>query len=212
MSHKDKLETFVDEGYRVAVTGRHVLVTDAMKDYATEKISKLERFSPRLIDVNVTMDVQKLDHKVDIVMRYNNIKIVSHAVTYDMYASIDLAIDKLARQIRRYKNKIQDHHAKGVRSVDMNVQVVRPPTDEELNEVNQDIETANAQDMINQYRPHLVVAQDKLPLKTLNLNEAIMKMELSGNVFLIYRSEEDHKVKIIYRRSDNNYGVIEPEC
>lgn len=211
MSNKIKLEAFNAEGYNVTITGRHVLVTDSMKDYALEKLSKLERFSPRLIDVVVTMDIQKLEHRVDIVLRFNNMKIKSHAASGDMYASIDLAVDKLKNQIRKYKNKIQDHHLKGLNEIDMNVNVIRAHFEDELNEVNDEIEEENKQNLIHKYRPHQVVSKEVKPLKTLSLDEAIMNMELAGAVFLVYRSEEDQKIKVIYRRTDGNFGVIEPE-
>ncbi len=210
MSNKIKSEP-ATEGYNITITGRHVLVTEAMKDYALEKISKIERFSPRMIDVMMTMDIQKLDHRVDIVIHFNNMKIKSHAITGDMYASIDLAVDKLQNQIRRYKDKIQDHHFKGVNEVDMNVNVIRPRADDELNEMNGEIDEENEKSLIAKYFPHQVVSKEKRPLKTLSLDEAIMKIELSSDFFLVYRSEEDQKIKVIYRRNDGDFGVIEPE-
>jgi putative sigma-54 modulation protein len=212
MSRKTKAEEFVNEAYKITVAGRHVLVTDYMKDYAIEKVSSLERFSPRLIDVSVTMDIQKLDHRVDIVMRFNNTKIKSQGVSTDMYASIDMAVDKLRNQIRRYKNKIQDHHARGVKSIDLNVNVIRPHREDEIEEINGEIEEANESSLIDRNRPHPVLAREKKPLKELTLDEAIMKMELSGDAFLIYRSEEDRKLKVMYRRKDENFGIIEVEA
>lgn len=211
MNRKVKSEAFVDEAYNVVVTGRHVLVTEPMKDYALEKLSKLERFSPRLIDINVNMDIQKLDHRVDIVMRFNSTKIKSHGSSTDMYASIDIAVDRLQNQIRRYKNKIQDHHAKGLQQIDMNVNVISPHREDEILDVNQEIEEENQSGLMAGYSPHRVIAQETRPLKVLTLDEAILKMELSLDAFLIYRGEEDHKIKVIYRRKDGNYGVIEPE-
>lgn len=206
-----KLEPLVEDGYNVMVTGRHVLVTESMKDYLMDKLSKLERFSPRLIDLIATMDIQKFEHRVDLVLRFNNMKIKSHAACDDMYASIDRAVDKLQNQIRRYKNKIQDHHYKGLKEVDMNVNVIRPHQNDEINEINGDIESENMQRLVDSYRPHHVVSNETMPLKTLSLDEAIMKMELSGDVFLVYKAEEDQKLKVMYRRNDGNFGVIEPE-
>lgn len=211
MSNKIKSEPFTAEGYNISIAGRHVLVTEAMKDYALEKLSKLERFCPRMIDVALTMDIQKLEHRVGIVMRFNNMKIKSHATSGDMYASIDLAVDKLANQIRRYKDKIQDYHFKALNVVDMNVNIVRARGEDELNEVNGDIEEENEKSLVAKYQPHHVVSKEKRPFKTLSLDEAIMKMELSSDFFLVYRSEEDQKIKVIYRRNDGDFGVIEPE-
>lgn len=211
MSNKIKSEPSTTEGYNITITGRHVLVTEAMKDYALEKLSKIDRFSPRMIDVMLTMDIQKLDHRVDIVIRFNNMKIKSHATSGDMYASIDLAVDKLQTQIRRYKNKIQDHHTKALNVVDMNVNVIRAHVEDELSEMNGEIDEENEKSLVDRYRPHHVVSKEKRPLKTLSLDEAIMKMELSSDFFLVYRGEEDQKIKVIYRRNDGDFGVIETE-
>lgn len=210
MSNKIKSEPS-PEVYNITITGRHVLVTEAMKDYALEKLSKIDRFSPRMIDVALTMDIQKLDHRVDIVIHFNNMKIKSHATSGDMYASIDLAVDKLQTQIRRYKSKIQDYHFKSLNVVDMNVNVIRAGLEDELNEMNGDIEEENAKSLVDKYRPHQVVSKEKRAFKTLSLDEAIMKLELASDFFLVYRSEEDQKIKVIYRRKDGDFGVIEPE-
>ncbi len=210
MTRKDKAVTFVDEAYNIAITGRHVEVTESMKDYAIEKISKIEKFMNRIIDVTVIMDIQRIDHKVEIIIKAGNIKITSQAVSTDMYASIDKAVARLEAQILRYKSKIQDHHAKGRAVIDMNVNVIRRPfTPEEELEMELDEEQASrAEELL---KPHEVVMQEKFPLRTLNMGEAVMKMELSQDSFLIFKNEEDMKLKVIYRRRDGNYGIIEPQ-
>lgn len=211
MSRKSKALEFIDQGYNITVTGRHVLVTEPMKQYAMEKIAKIERFSTRIIDVTVTMDVQKLEHRVDIVLKVDNIKIKSHASSTDMYASIDLAVDRIVEQLRKYKGKIQNHQAKNVNAIDMRVNVLSRPMDADLIEVNDEIEDENSRQLADTFVPHKVISQETRPLKTLNIDEAVMKMELSGDEFLIFRGEEDRKLKVIYRRKDGNYAVIEVE-
>lgn len=210
MSRKSKAAAFVEDVYDISITGRNVMITDAMKDYALEKVSKMDKFSHRIIDATVIMDVQKLEHRVDIVLKVNHTKIKSHAVSDNMYASIDKAVDKLEAQLLRYKDKLQDHHAKGVATIDMNVNVLRSATEQELLDVNLDIEDENSKRMVDKYRPHQVVSKETRPLKTLTDGEAIMKMDLSGDNFMIYRCEETNRLKVIYKRNDGNYGVIEP--
>jgi len=210
MSRKSKALQFAQEAYDITVTGRNVQVTDSMKDYAMEKIMKIERFTDRIIDVSVIMDIQKLDHRVDIIIKVDHIKIKSHAITTDMYASIDMAVDKIESQLRRYKTKLQDHQAKGVSTIDMNVNVLRPLEIEE--EINVEIDDENRRRSESQYKRHEIVKQKTRPLKVLTFDEAIMKMELSGDVFMVFRHEEDMKLKVIYRRPDGNFGVIEPEA
>lgn len=211
MKGKAKAKEFVGEGYKVHVTGRDVLVTDAMKDYAIEKLSKIERFTSRIIDVHVTMDIQKLDHKVDIVLKVDHVKIKSSASSTDMYASLDRAAEKIEKQLRRYKTRINEHTAKPVNIVDLKVNVFKKPEEEEIEDFNIDIEDQNREDLVQRYRPHEIVKQETVPLKTLTFDEAVMKMELSLDTFLLFRHEEDQKLKVIYRRSDDNYAVIEVE-
>lgn len=210
MNRKSKALEFKDEGYNIQITGRNVQVTDSMKDYALEKISKIERFSPRLIDANVIMDIQKLDHRVEIILKFNHTKITSQAVSQDMYASIDKAVDKLETQLRRYKTKLQDHHAKKYAIETMNVNVFRSPVFEEEEE--SEFEVTVGEESSVSYPSHEIVKQETLPLKTLTYDEAIMKMDLSKDAFLIFRNEADQKLKVIYRRNDGNYGIINPEA
>lgn len=210
MSRKSKIaEQF--EGYEITITGRHILVTDGMKSYAVEKIGKINRFTDRIIDVLVTMDIQKLEHRVDISMKVDHIKIKAQARSENMYTSIDKAVAKIEAQLLKYKKRIQEHQAKGLTSVDMNVNVFRRDPLMELEEVNEDIEEETRRQIEDKYRPSEIVKTETRPLKILTIDEAIMKMELSGDVFMIFRNEEDNKIKVIYRRGDEAFGIIEPE-
>ena len=209
MKGKAKAVEFENEEYSIHVVGRNVAVTDAMKNHAIEKVFKLERFSNRIIDVTITMDIQKLEHRCDLDIRVNHVKIRSHGVAADMYAAIDDAIEKLSNQIRRYHKRLTEHQAKSISMVDMNVNVIAAHEDE-LAEYNDEIESENQQSLINAYK-HNVVSQETLPLKTLTMEEAVMRLDLSGKNFLVYRSEEDNRIKIIYRRKDSQFGIIEPE-
>jgi len=198
-TQKERIAEF-DQGYNVIVTGRHVHVTDGMKQHAIDKISKLDKLSDRIIDVHVTMDIQKISHRCDIMMKYGHTFIRSHADTSDMYASIDQAVAKLTRQLRRYRHKLNEHHAKkyDIEELPVTVYSVAEFLSEE-----EEPESVEA--------PHKIVASDTQKLKLLNEDEAIMKMELSQDRFMVYRSEEDRQVKVIYRREDENYGIVNLE-
>ena len=209
MNRKAKSLEFADATYNIQITGRHVQITDSMKDYAIEKVSKIERFINRIIEVNVIMDIQRLDHKVEIILKIGNTKITSSAVTTDMYVSIDQAVDKLENQLLKYKSKLQDHHAKGHAVLDMSVSVLNPKEIDEEIELDEELEREL---QASRFKPHRVVKKENRPLKTLTYDEAIMKMELSGDSFMLFKSEEDQKLKVIYRRKDENYGIIEPSC
>ncbi|MEI8365254.1 MAG: ribosome-associated translation inhibitor RaiA [Parachlamydiaceae bacterium] len=212
MNRKTKAAEFLEEAYNISVSGRHVMVTQAMKDYAIEKVSKIERFSDRIIDIVITMDVHKLEHRVDIILKVDHTKIKSEAISNDMYASIDKAVRKLEAQLIRYKSKLNDHHqSKGLSAVDINVNVLRSAAEGELLDVNLEIEEENKRRLLDKYHPHQIVKREVCPLKTLTDGEALMKMDLSGDQFLVYRGEENLHLKVMYRRNDGDFGVIEPQ-
>lgn len=211
MKGKAKAAEFADEAYKIIVTGRDVLVTEPMKAYVIDKVSKIEKFHPRIIDVQVTMDIQKLEHRVDIVLKVDHIKIKSSAATTDMYTSIDRAVEKLEWQLRKYRKRIQEHTAKGLSTIDLKVNVLKRPSEEDTIDVNLEIEEENQRRLIDTYKPREIVEQETIPLKTLTDDEALMKMELSGDAFLIFRAEADHRLRVIYRRKDGHYGIIEVE-
>lgn len=211
MSRKSKAAEFVDAEYGLTINGRNVQVTDGMREYLMDKLAKLDKYETRIIDITVTMDIQRFEHQVDIIVKLNQIKIKSTATTENMYASIDKAVDKIQAQLKKYKQRIQDHHAKPLEVIDMTVNVLRPSIDGAMAEINDDIEEESARRRDQEYRPHHVVKTEKKPLKFLTLDEAVMKMELSGDQFLLYRNEADRKINVIYRREDGDFGILLPE-
>lgn len=207
MDRKSKNTEFLQDGYNIDVHGRNVTVTEGIKNYAIEKVSKIEKFAHRIIDVSVILDIQKLEQRVDIVMQVDHIKIKSSAVTDDLYASIDIACDKLQQRLLKYKKRIQEHTAKPISMIEMNVNVI----EHDVEEINDEIESETRRQLYDSYAPHKISSTEKKPLKTLNQNEAVMKFELSGDHFLIYHSEEDKRIKVMYRRKEGNLGIIEVE-
>ncbi len=199
-----------ENDYNIHISGRHIQVTEAMKQHAFDKLSKIERFHNRIMDVQVTMDIQKVEHSVTIIVKFEHFKIKSHAASTDMYVSIDQAVDKLQRQLHRWKDKLQEHHNKKLSAIDLKVNVVQRPYDD-LAEINQEIEFAEKRAMEKQLLPGHVIGEKTISLKHLLTDEAIMKMELSGDHFLVYRAEEDRKIRVMYRREDGNYGIIHAE-
>lgn len=197
-------------GIRINILGRNVYVTDAMKDYAYEKLSKIDRFHNHIMDIHVTMDVQKMEQMINILLQFDHFKVKVSASSTDMYASTDKAIEKLQEKIRRWKSRIQDHHKKSRSAVDMQVNVLRRPFSD-IDLINDAIEMENKARDAEVYQTPQVVGSDVRSLKRLTTEEAVMKMELSDDHFMVFRGEEDQKLKVIYRRKDGNYGLILPE-
>ncbi len=205
-----KADQFANEGYTIYVVGKHFQITDAIRNYVWEKLSKIERIADHIIDVTVTLDTQKLENTCSILMNFIHFHIKVKASTDNIYSAIDKASDRVVSLVRRYKTKLQSHRAKHVSTVDIHVNVIKPLNDE-VKIINDEIEAENARQKEEMMTLHQVVAKETMPLKTLTQEEAVMKMEITEDPFLIYRSEEDQKLKVIYRRDDANYGLVQVE-
>lgn len=201
---------FADEGYNISIVGKNVQITDAMRNYIMEKLSKVERITPHIIDLIVALDIQKLAHTVSMVIKFSNVHVKVHATMDDMYSAIDKASDKLIKLIHKYKEKLQSHRFQHLSSVDMKVSVLSYPKDE-IEEINQEIEAENLKREAEIYRTPKIVNEEKMSLKTLTKEEAVMKLELTAKPFILYKSEEDHKLRLIYRREDDKFAIVEVE-
>jgi len=95
---------------QINVTGHHIEVTDSLHDYIKNKFERLERHFDKVTNINVILNVEKLDQKAEATLNLKGNKIFAEAVNADMYASIDALLDKLDRQICKHKEKITDHH------------------------------------------------------------------------------------------------------
>ncbi len=199
---------FEGQQYNLSVIGKHVQVTDAMRSYVLEKLSKIEKIADRIIDVAVTLDAQKLEQSCSILMNFIHFHIKVSASTDNMYSAIDRASDRALVLVRKYKSKLQSHRFKDLTTVDIHVNVIDPLKDE-LKAINDDIIAETVKIESEKQELHKVVAKETMPLRTLTQDEAVMKMEISDEPFLIFKSEEDQKIKVIYRREDLNYGLVQ---
>lgn len=129
---------------KILITGRHVGVTDAMKEYAHTKAEKLTHLWDRATSCRVTMDTDRNEHHVEMVLQVNRgVTLVGKANAPDMYAACDMAEQKLAQQLRKYKERLTDHH-RGER---------RPEVDATRPEPNAPSEsTATYEDVIDEMR------------------------------------------------------------
>jgi putative sigma-54 modulation protein len=199
---------FEGQEYHLSIVGKHVQVTDAIKNYVFEKLSKIEKIADKIIDIAVTLDAQKLEHSCSILMNFIHFHIKVNASTDNLYSAIDKASDKAITLIRKYKSKLQSHRFKDRTTVDIHVNVIQPLHDD-LSAINDDIVAATVEHEQEKQELHKIVAKETMSLKTLTQDEAVMKMEIADSPFLIFRSEEDQKMKVIYRREDRNYGIVQ---
>ena len=99
------------------VSGHHIEVTDALRDYVESKIDKIARHFDLVSDVNCVLTVEKLRHKAEAKVNVNGGTIYADNTEEDMYAAIDGLVDKLERRVRKYKEKLVDHHAREARKI-----------------------------------------------------------------------------------------------
>jgi len=208
MVDKSKFET---EGYSVEITGKNLQVTKPMETYVLEKISKIQKFTNNILEIVVTLEVQKLAHTAAIVIKFLHFRIQVHSTTVDLYAAIDGAFNKLYKLIKKYKEKLQSHRKKDLTTIDMKVHVLSKIPIDDLQDINDEIEKENLKEEIERYKFPEVIEKDVLSVKMLTQDEAVMKLELSGDPFLIYKSEEDQKLKVMYKRENEKLGIIEVE-
>lgn len=97
---------------QLSVTGHHIDITDSLKNYLSSKIEKIERHFDLVTDVHCILKVEKLRHTAEATVNVNGGKIFADSTDDDMYAAIDSLVDKLDRQVRKYKEKLVDHHAR----------------------------------------------------------------------------------------------------
>lgn len=97
---------------QLSVTGHHIEVTDPLRNYVETKIEKIERHFDLISDVHCILKVEKLRHKAEATVSVNGSTIYADATEEDMYAAIDGLVDKLDRRVRKYKEKLGDHHAR----------------------------------------------------------------------------------------------------
>ena len=185
---------------QLSVTFRHMDATDALKDYAQEKVDRIRKYFPDPIKAHVVLACDRgYSHHADVVLTlHNGIVIAGEETTEDMYSSIDLVMAKIERQVRRYKEKIRSH--KGGDSVhghrEMRHAVMH------FEEEDQSVETPK--------KPEIkIIRESKFVARPMTPEEAVMQMNLLGNDFLVFSNATSHDVNVVYRRGDGSYGLVE---
>ena len=198
------------QAYKMSIVSKNHEASDHVKDYLATKLAKIEKVANGIIDIHVALEVHKIDHIIHISVKFSHFKVDAHATTHDMYQSIDKAIERLQKKLQKWKTQIQDHNTKKLSFVNVPVDVFEK-TEGYLDQINDMIEDTNFEKMEQLFSLPQIIKSKTRPLKTLTIKEALMKIELSSDNFLLFRSEEDQKLKVIYRRRDQSYGLLQPE-
>ncbi len=172
---------------QLTVTGRNLEVTDALRAYAEEKLRRLTKYLESIVTVHVVLSVEKHRQIAEVTLRVRDLTIRAEESTDDLYSSIDLVMEKLERQILRYKERIVDHMA---RAAGREERAAAAPGGGEARRV---------------------VKTKRFAVKPAEVDEAILQMDLLGHAFYVFRNASTDEVNVVYRRRDGNYGLIEPE-
>jgi putative sigma-54 modulation protein len=175
------------------IRGKQMAITDAIRDFVEKKLDRLEKYiAIPDAEVTVTMSVTKNKHTVEVTIPLPGLTLRAEDSSDDMYASIDLVVEKLERQIRKHKTRInRKSRATGIRTLFTEevatASVAAVPTDDEVE----------------------IVKRKTFSMKPMEVDEAILQMEMVGHNFFVFNNAANQEVNVVYRRNDGQYGLIE---
>jgi len=168
--------------------GRNLEITDALRDRVEKKVGKVARYFDGEPETAVVLSAKKGRHRAELTLHANGLILRSEAETPDLYASIDDAVDRLERRIRKYKTRINRRMRRTA--------LVVPPSPGEADE--------------EQEEEVRILRVKRFPVKPMDPEEAILQMNLLGHDFFVFRNAETGEVNVTYRRKEGGYGLIEP--
>lgn len=181
------------------VRGENLEVTPALRDYVEKKIGKLERYFNDTPDAKVNANLkvyQDKNSKVEVTIPLPNLVLRAEESNGDMYAAIDLVTDKLERQIRKHKTKVN--------------RKFRTQGSTTTLFTNGESTSATAVQDVEDEEDYQLVKNKRFNLKPMDSEEAILQMNMLGHEFFVFTNAETNDTNVVYRRKDGRYGLIEP--
>jgi putative sigma-54 modulation protein len=185
------------------ITGRSFEVTPDIRALLLKKLAKIqEKLFHDVIDIRAVLQVEKYRNICEVIMvgKDHDVKTVQKS-DESMHDAINMAIDHLKRQAQKNRKKIRDHHRKdGIEAkksevTEWSVQVLEPGRLRESGDHNQ---------------PR-IIKTNNLPIRPMSIEEAALRLEDSRNEFIVFRDLDSDKISVMYKRKDENLGLIEPE-
>lgn len=172
---------------RYIIVGKNIEVTEALKETVEKKIDRLSKYFTDNTEIHVTFGVERSRQKIEVTIPMKGNLIRAEQASDDMYVSIDLVVDIIERQVRKYKNKlVQQKQAGGF----FQPTFVEEETDDE--EIK-------------------IFRSKRFAVKPMDPEEACLQMEMLGHSFYVFRNVETDEVNVVYKRKGQTYGLIEPE-
>lgn len=175
---------------KITIRGDKLDITNAMEEYAKDKLKKLEKYMEKTESIKANIIVKLVNHnqKVEVTIPLKSFILRAEEEREDFYAAIDVVVDKLERQIRKNKTRLQSRKIKEAK--DFVFDYI-----EESQEQNEET----------------IVKRKKIEVKPMSEEEAIIQMELLGHQFYLYKDINTNNSVVVYKRKDGNYGIIEAE-
>lgn len=174
------------------IRGENVEVTDAIWDYVVKRISKLQKFFEDSVEATAHVNLKvypNRTYKVEVTIPLPYLTLRAEETSNDMYGSVDLVTDKLERQIRKYKTKVnRKSREKGLKNLEF------VPSDDD-----------SVSDELK------IVRTKQVSLKPMDPEEAVLQMDMLGHDFFVFQDAETNGTSIVYRRRDGRSGLIEAE-
>ena len=178
---------------QVNITFRNMFATDALRTHVQERLAKVaDKYLDKVTEAHVTLSLERYLHHADINLQSGQFHVRGKEKSEDMYASIDLACDKIERQLKKYKDRLKNHRPAHVHA--------REPV-----RVRYEVFAASPLDGL----PAELMRSDEFLAKPMSVEEAIMQMDLLNNEFLVFTRPDSRDVSVVYRRKDGNYGLIQ---
>lgn len=171
------------------IHGDKLLITDAIRSYVNEKLSRLNKYfeHSNKVVARVVLKVRGRDQIIEVTIPTNSFTLRNEEANPDLYAAVDLVIDKLERQLVKNRTKLKSRSLK-TKVNDINYDIIEKDDDE-------------VEDVI--------IRRKKLDTKPMSEEEALLQMNMLGHDFFIFKSDDNKSTKVLYRRKDGNYGIIE---
>ena len=178
------------------IRGNKLEVTDSIREYVKKKISKLERYfdTTPSSDVNVRLSVYNNEQRIEVTIPMQDLLLRAEEHHADLYAAIDLVVDKLERQIRKYKTKIN--------------RKLRQEGSPKHIFAEMEKEAQHAKEESNNIE---IVRTKRFNLKPMDSEEAVLQMDMLDHSFFVFTNAISGETNVVYRRKDGRYGLIEPD-
>lgn len=192
---------------QVQVTGKHVDVGEALRARVSDELSSsIEKYFDRGGGADVVVSREGNSFKVDCAVTLaSGQQLTTHGVGGDAHMAFDVAMQKMAKRIRRYKNRLKDHHQQAVAKQAESAAyfVIRPP---EMDEEEED-DGGDAQ----AFPEPMIIAETEKPVRSMTVSTAVMELDLTEAQTIVFRNAAHGGISVVYRRPDGNIGWIDPE-